>query len=106
MIAIACVGLLAGCIKLWMRRMAFLETAAAHASRAYDYGENRMAGCWREEFIEVENSGRRHLKKEFADHLDEMRDYFSKLEQKYRYAASHPWFRIDPDPPLPLIDRR
>jgi hypothetical protein len=28
-------------------------------------------------------------------------DYFEGLVRKYRYAASHSWMRVDPDPPRP-----
>lgn len=103
MIMIAIVGLLAGGVRLWMRRMEFLEIAEAHASRVYDYGENRVAICWKDEFLEVDTTGRTRPKKEFAKHLDACTDHFAELERKYRYAASHPWLQMQPDPPSPPL---
>jgi hypothetical protein len=99
-------GLPAGGVKLWMRRMAFLELAEAHASRVYDYGENREAGCWRDEFLLDDPKDGTRLKKAFAEHLDVARDHFAELERKYRYAASHPWLAVEPDPPSSPINLR
>ena len=98
----AAIGVVCGAGVLWMRRLAFLELAEAHASRVYDYGVNRDAGCWKDEFFDEENGiGPRRYKKQFVAHLDASVDHFAALERKYRYAASHPWLDVEPDPPCP-----
>jgi hypothetical protein len=73
-----------------------MELAEAHASRRYDYGEGRSSLCFKEE---VYNGN--VLKDGFLRHLDELSNHFGALEQKYRYAASHPWLDVRPDPPTP-----
>ena len=96
---VAC--LFAGGAKLWMRRIIYLQIAEAHASRVFDYGENRENGCWKDEFLEKNSVRGTRLNNDFAVKLDALRDHFANLERKYRAAASCPWFAVQPDPPAP-----
>jgi hypothetical protein len=41
------------------------------------------------------------LKSEYVKLFMEQHAYFDALVRKYRYAASHPWTDIEPDPPPP-----
>ena len=63
-------GFLAGGERLWMRRIAFLKIADAHASRVFDYGENRENGCWKDEFLQERTGRGSGLTNEFAVRLD------------------------------------
>jgi hypothetical protein len=90
------IGLSVEARRLLRRRERFLALEEAHASRRYDFGEGRYDRCFRDEDRE---DGM--LKPDFVKHLDALRDHFAKLEQKYRYAASHPWLDLAPDPPAP-----
>ncbi len=97
--AVAC--LLACGAKLLVRRITFLKIAEAHASRVLDYGENREIGCWKDEFLDERNLPRSRLSQDFALRLDALRDYYAKLERKYRSAAARPWLVLERDPLAP-----
>ncbi len=82
--------------RLFKRRAHYLALVEAHESRRIDYGEGRGDMCI--DGIYFENG---ELKPAFSRYLDELSNYFGLLERKYRYAASHPWLTIPPDPPAP-----
>lgn len=88
-----------GGARLWLRHCEFLGVAEAHASRVEDYGVNRYAHCWREEFYGPDGPNT----PEFATKLDALRDHYARLEAKYRRAACYPWLNVEPDPPLPVF---
>jgi hypothetical protein len=94
---VAVAGLVFGFATLLARRARFLGLVEAHSSRVFDYGVNREAGCWKDEFRDA--SGR--LTEDFCKRLDVSRDYYAALERKYRFAADHPWIVVEPDPPHP-----
>jgi hypothetical protein len=102
MVAVATVGIIIGIANMLRRRVSFLELAEAHASRVYDYGEGREETCLRDEIVDIDAKGQRRMKKRFAEYLDVLTDYYANLEHKYRYAASHPWLGVEPDPPHPV----
>jgi len=89
-------GLAVEARRLQRRRERFLALAEGHASRRYDYGVGRYDLCFGDEYYE-----RRALKHDFLKYLDVLRDHYADLEQKYRYAAFHPWVHVERDPPEP-----
>jgi hypothetical protein len=97
MIVVAGVALLSGSERLQERRVRFSHLADDWASRAFDWRVNRGARCYRDELLGADGE----LKKEAVEWLDECCAHFDALERKYRYAASHPWLAVEPDPPTP-----
>jgi hypothetical protein len=95
LIASAIIATLLGCEHLLRLRARYLEIANAEASRVYDYGEGRGFHCAREEWLDQAGN----FTPKFHVFCDEVRDRAAKLERKYRFAASHPWLVVEPDPP-------
>ncbi len=91
------VAAVASCfVTLTRRRWYFLSLAEAHASRKHDYGEGRGFVCPKDDWYEGDR-----IKPEWWDFCDRMRDWSAVLEQKYRKAASQPWFAVEADAPAP-----
>jgi hypothetical protein len=98
--ALTClVAILLWCDRFWKRRAHFLDVAEAHASRVYDYGEGRGMLC-------CDGAAMQGLSnEEISLFMDQSAIFFAKLEQKYRFAAAHPWLPVAPDPPWPMPAR-
>ena len=95
-VAILIVAVLSCSVTLMRRRSYFLALAEAHASRKYDYGENRGDICPTNNWYDGDR-----IKPGWHEYCDRVRDWSSALEQKYRKAASQPWLTVEPDLPPP-----
>lgn len=68
------------CIVLKNRHDFFLRRAALHEMLSHQY------------FYVDGGEG-------IAASLKELEDHHLRLREKYKYAASHPWLAVEPDPP-------
>ena len=105
MAAVAVVGLLLAVGRLLKRRAFYLGQVTVNASMEalcridrngkLDYGpyKNPYLLGNRDLF-----NGDETLKPEYVEMVAEQHAYFDGLVRKYRYAASHPWVSVEPDP--------
>ena len=82
---------------LWKWRAHYLNLAEAHASRKFDYGENRGFLCPMYEWLDADGE----IRPEWWTMCDQMRDWGAALERKYRCLALFPFLPVPPDPPAP-----
>ncbi len=98
--AIVVIGLAAALVTLFLgyRRIGYIRLALDHEARS------------RHDLVEVIRSRRDSFRAEpdvaraLTERAERMRkraDNEDRLSEKYRYAASHPWLPVAPDPPEP-----
>ena len=83
--------------RLLRRRQHFLEQAEAHTLEKLRLQAWAKAGCASTTSITTAISSKRIFRGISIDYSD----HWAVLERRYRYAASHPWLELEPDPPGP-----